>query len=203
MFRGLFAKEPDVNAKERILKAAYDLFLRDGIETTPTRKIAQAAKVNEVTLFRHFRSKDGLIRAVIERHAPSVVAAKLGDLAPTDDLEEDLYRLTRRIMGFHTEHAEFFRFVFVNLSRTKHQDIFRNIPTQFLAHQKKFFGSLCRRRGLDCTAVCMEYVAPIVLRSLRQVFLGDPYPFPGDEKFARTHARIFAGALGGESRSRK
>jgi AcrR family transcriptional regulator len=50
--------------EERILDAAMRLFARDGLGAT-TREIARAARVNEVTLFRHFHSKDELLREVV------------------------------------------------------------------------------------------------------------------------------------------
>lgn len=42
---------------------AKDLFVRQGITQTTTRQIADAAGVNEVTLFRHFGTKQGLLLA--------------------------------------------------------------------------------------------------------------------------------------------
>ena len=50
----------------KILAAAFALFREQGIHATTTRKIAEAAGVNEVTLFRNFGSKDGLLQAIVE-----------------------------------------------------------------------------------------------------------------------------------------
>jgi AcrR family transcriptional regulator len=55
--------------RERILNAAADLYEREGYHGATTRRIAAAAGVNEVTLFRLFSSKAGLGRAVLERAA--------------------------------------------------------------------------------------------------------------------------------------
>jgi AcrR family transcriptional regulator len=54
--------------RERILRAAARVFAETGYRGATTRRIAQVADVNEVTLFRHFGSKDELIREAI-RHA--------------------------------------------------------------------------------------------------------------------------------------
>jgi AcrR family transcriptional regulator len=51
--------------RERILRAAEKLFARDGFQGATTREIACEAKVNETTLFRHFRTRDELLRATI------------------------------------------------------------------------------------------------------------------------------------------
>jgi AcrR family transcriptional regulator len=53
--------------RERLLDAAAETFSSDGIQGATTREIARRAGVNEVTLFRHFKSKEQLLRAVLER----------------------------------------------------------------------------------------------------------------------------------------
>ena len=55
------------DAKSRILEAALDLFSDRGFYATTTRKIAQKAGVNEVTLFRHFNNKMTLFNEVLNR----------------------------------------------------------------------------------------------------------------------------------------
>jgi AcrR family transcriptional regulator len=62
---------------DRILGAAARLYARAGYRGTTTRRIATEAGVNEITLFRHFGSKDALIREAISRAGPSVVADML------------------------------------------------------------------------------------------------------------------------------
>ncbi|MCF2970682.1 TetR/AcrR family transcriptional regulator [Synechococcus sp. Nb3U1] len=52
------------SSRQRLLNAARDLFVRQGITQTTTRQIADLAGVNEVTLFRHFGTKQGLLLAV-------------------------------------------------------------------------------------------------------------------------------------------
>jgi AcrR family transcriptional regulator len=51
---------------QRIVSTALDLFARQGITETTTRQIADRAQINEVTLFRHFGSKHGLLLAVLQ-----------------------------------------------------------------------------------------------------------------------------------------
>ena len=53
------------DTSQRILDAAIRVFARDGVSGATTREIARAARVNEVTLFRHFKNKDELLRQVV------------------------------------------------------------------------------------------------------------------------------------------
>ncbi|NJM76034.1 MAG: TetR/AcrR family transcriptional regulator [Acaryochloridaceae cyanobacterium RU_4_10] len=54
------------STRDRIIQAALELFTAQGVTNTTTRSIADLAEVNEVTLFRHFGNKHGLLLAVLE-----------------------------------------------------------------------------------------------------------------------------------------
>ena len=54
---------------ERVLRAAGELFAERGYSGTTTRAIAERAGVNEVTLFRRFQNKAGILRAMGEHFA--------------------------------------------------------------------------------------------------------------------------------------
>jgi AcrR family transcriptional regulator len=61
--------------RQRIVNAALELFASQGVSETTTKQISELAEVNEVTLFRHFGNKHGLLLAVIE---DSAVFTQLG-----------------------------------------------------------------------------------------------------------------------------
>jgi AcrR family transcriptional regulator len=58
-----------VDTRQRILKAALDVYGQRGFRGATTRRIAALAGVNEVTLFRHFGSKQALLAEAL--HQPS------------------------------------------------------------------------------------------------------------------------------------
>jgi AcrR family transcriptional regulator len=53
------------SARQRLVDAAFQLFSSQGVGATTTRQVADLAEVNEVTLFRQFGSKHGLLAAVM------------------------------------------------------------------------------------------------------------------------------------------
>ena len=61
------SKSIPVATRERLLDAAERAFARSGLEGATTREIAREAKVNEVTLFRHFKTKENLLAEVVQR----------------------------------------------------------------------------------------------------------------------------------------
>jgi AcrR family transcriptional regulator len=54
------------STRTRLIEAALELFAANGVTETTTKAVAELAGVNEVTLFRHFGSKHGLLLAAIE-----------------------------------------------------------------------------------------------------------------------------------------
>lgn len=52
--------------QENIVKAALQLFAKEGYNATSTSKVAKAAGVSEGLIFRHFRNKEGLLHAILE-----------------------------------------------------------------------------------------------------------------------------------------
>jgi len=61
--------------EQRILDAAMKVFAEDGFEGARTRKIAELAGVNEVTLFRKFQSKENILRVVMMKNRDIVLQA--------------------------------------------------------------------------------------------------------------------------------
>ncbi len=59
------SNSPIIPTRQRIINAAVELFASQGVTETTTKAVAKLAKVNEVTLFRHFGNKHGLLLAVI------------------------------------------------------------------------------------------------------------------------------------------
>jgi AcrR family transcriptional regulator len=56
-----------MSTEHRILDAALRVFEQAGFRGATTRRIAEEAHVNEVTLFRHFGTKDELLLAALRR----------------------------------------------------------------------------------------------------------------------------------------
>ncbi len=80
-----------LSAKEKIMKAAKVLFSEYGYGETSTKRIAQKAKVNEVTIFRLFGSKSKLLQEIITNFAyeGNIIDKIKAEL--TGDITQDLY----------------------------------------------------------------------------------------------------------------
>jgi AcrR family transcriptional regulator len=76
--------------RKRLIEAASQVFASLGVQGATTREIARVAGVNEVTLFRHFASKELLLGAVIKNALALQTEALAHPEAWTQDLKIDL-----------------------------------------------------------------------------------------------------------------
>jgi AcrR family transcriptional regulator len=74
----------------RLIEAASQVFASLGVQGATTREIARVAGVNEVTLFRHFPSKEQLLKAVIENALALQMEALAHPETWTQNLHSDL-----------------------------------------------------------------------------------------------------------------
>jgi AcrR family transcriptional regulator len=100
--------------REQLLHAALRVYAVAGVRGATTRRIAQEAGVNEVTLFRHFGSKDTLLQEALaweSRHVSEGVGLPAEPADPERELLEFCGRQHRGLLAsrslIRTSMAEF------------------------------------------------------------------------------------------------
>lgn len=88
------------DTRARMLTAAHELWRAGGFTAVTTRAVAARAGVNEVTVYRHFSCKDGLLQALVEDVTPMRAAGSPEGVQP-QNLAEDLGQWARTYL----EHA--------------------------------------------------------------------------------------------------
>jgi AcrR family transcriptional regulator len=95
--------------QDKILEAALKLFSQKGFLGAATREIARGAGVAEVTLFRHFPTKEALFKEVIRRY--SFLPALRGILPGLEEAsyEEALLAIARQFLTTLDERRDLIR----------------------------------------------------------------------------------------------
>jgi AcrR family transcriptional regulator len=110
----------------RILEAATRIFARDGVSGATTREIARAAKVNEVTLFRHFKNKEELLLQVVlacsQRYQDIFAEAPFETSA---DLRRTVQAFAKIHVRMLNENEDFIRTFYGEMHR--HQELCRRL----------------------------------------------------------------------------
>lgn len=93
-------EEPRSDERRRaILRAATEIFMRDGFVGTSMDEIAAAASASKQTVYRHFTDKESLFAELVVstvREVSDRVHSEVTDLRDSDDLESDLRHLAFR-----------------------------------------------------------------------------------------------------------
>jgi len=84
------------NTRDRIIRAAIELVDEKGYKGATTRAIAERAEVNEVTLFRNFGNKKGILDAAIEKYSFFDEISEIMKKNIVWDLEKDLQMLSEQ-----------------------------------------------------------------------------------------------------------
>ena len=125
-------------ARDRILDAAVALFCERGYKGTTTRAIAERARVNEVTVFRHFGTKQGLFMAVVQRETDVTEALESFELRPTGDMVADLTGVGRAMYSNMTSRTALFKLIMTEVTRD---------PSKWAAVSHAPFGVLSKLEG--------------------------------------------------------
>jgi AcrR family transcriptional regulator len=109
---------PKIVDESRIFKVAIDQLMARGYDGATTRDISAVAGVNEVTLFRRYGSKAGLIEQAI---ASRLADTPLNRLSYTGDLEADLVSIVRAYLLTNEAHGDIVPVILIEVSR--HTDL--------------------------------------------------------------------------------
>jgi AcrR family transcriptional regulator len=117
--------------KEKIMAAAFDEFSDHGFAGATTKEIARKAGVNEVTIFRHFGTKEGLFSAVIEKKTKDLTKAVQLNLEPSEDVVADLTKFGITLQMNMTSNAKMVKLITIEVNK-HHPMIWKPIASSYL-----------------------------------------------------------------------
>jgi len=171
-----------------IYAAAIALFCERGFGGTTTRQIADRAGVNEVTLFRRFGSKAGLMEAAI---TDALANAPFGQVLATEDVAADLTKVVREYLRTYEKHGGLALTLFSQLPHCKELrgvapallDNIKSVAALLAAHQKDN-----RIRLGDPRRFAVELIAPLaVIGFMGEIGLGSGHADLEVDDYIRTY----------------
>ena len=106
---------PKIVSDAHIFETVVKLIEANGYAGTTTKQIAEAAQINEVTLFRKYGSKAQLVKEAISHYASHAEVETA--VTYTGDLEADLRRVVRVYCGAAQLHAKVFPIIMSEMAR--------------------------------------------------------------------------------------
>ena len=98
------------NQKEHIIETALKLFATHGYASTPVSLIAKKAKVSQGLMYNFFKSKEELLRTMIQLGAEDIANSMKGYLTITDPKEAIQIHVLKTIEIIQ-ERKEFWKFI--------------------------------------------------------------------------------------------
>jgi AcrR family transcriptional regulator len=138
------------NTRERIMEAALSLFSIKGYDGSATRDIAQMAEVNEITLFRHFGSKENLFREVLSHYAPTSMLSEKLNAQLQGNLREDLTLLAHTYLEAEYKNLDYVRIGIMEIPRNPSlADLIYTIPRRLEEHLAEYLTDLAQQQKID------------------------------------------------------
>jgi AcrR family transcriptional regulator len=161
---------PDLSEK-RILAAAERVFSRDGLQEATTHEIAQQAGVNEVTIFRHFHTREELLGATLEHGCAEFDALAQPEEIRKGELAEGLERYVRKMYSAVKQHEAIVR-AFIGEARLP-GSMRRALQGFMLTRKARFVTALqeAQKLGLVRTDVVLSAVADFICDSIHIAIL--------------------------------
>lgn len=192
------------DTRTRILQAAGRVFARDGLQGATTRAIATEAGVNEVTLFRQFQNKEGLLAAVMTQLVQAHNDESMGtEIEWTGNLKKNLSRFAQEMYEKLQREEPFLRTMVGEAHRRPDEfktiimDAVRPVRERFIANLETARQAGLIRKGLDLGIAADTFTATLFGGMLRHT-AGCSWGYPAED-FIATCVDIFAAGLASQS----
>jgi AcrR family transcriptional regulator len=165
----------------RILSTATDLFARFGYNGVSTRDIASAAKVNEVTVYRHYPRKHDLYVAVLESELQQVyfrgdLLARIAEASDGQTALARTFELLSKTLMHKPEILRLLQYSSLDLNENFDPLVRRHLG-ELVEVLARYLEPWVKRGALRCTnakTVILTLIGIVVSHnSLQRVFLGE------------------------------
>ena len=178
--------EGEPSKADRILDAALDLFIANGFIETPMDAIAEKAGVAKGTLYYHYKSKEGIVDALLDRYALRLET----ELSPI--LDDGSLDFQGKLVAMNGRLTQIIRETFSRLHKMRYIDIHQKTAKLSIETLTPLFTRLVEqgaKQGVCSGENAREFVEIFVAASQ---FLLDP-EYGTDRMAARTKALAILG----------
>lgn len=184
---------------ERIIEAALQLISEKGYTAATTKTIAELAGVNEVTLFRHFGNKRGLLKAIIEQFSYYPLLQQEINQNVTWELEKDLFNFSLKHFQFLMSIKDFVMIGFKeSIQFPEISEEIANIPLLIKKELIHYFQEMHQRgkiREVDFEAAALSLIALNFGHFMSRARLGTIVSDIPTEELLQTSVTIFSRGL--------
>jgi AcrR family transcriptional regulator len=175
------------DTKKRIIDTAMELFSKNGYSCTTTRSIAEIAGVNELTIFRNFETKEGLLSAVIDQNLDLDDIKDQLPMKLKGTPEEDLFSLVSMIRMNLRKRSAIYRLAFREITTNpvvskKLARLPILVKGEMVSQVRRILGNGCRDE-VNIETASVFFLSYFIRGEMMRIILGkDPFHDIDDER---------------------
>lgn len=190
-----------LDTSDRLLYAAINLIAEKGYKAVSTKEIAKKASVSEMTLYRHFGTKQSVLDAAIDRFYYSASMQELFEKNIVWNLEKDLLMISESYYKLMKKNQKIILIAFKEGNSI--EGLFNQInkhPRQLKEHLIRYFLEM-QQKGKIQFEVNVESLAMVYLYMMYGEFVsrnfvdGHQITSIDDDEFIKTVVQLFISAL--------
>lgn len=124
--------------RNKIMEVALRLFSEQGYYATTTKSIAKAAGVNELTLFRHFGTKEKLFQETTDNYVTEINLKSEIDELIDQDFETSIIQIAKDYLAFCFEAKELYK-IQLRLKDDEKEFVRLKLSREFVGVLKGYF----------------------------------------------------------------
>jgi AcrR family transcriptional regulator len=191
--------------RDEILTAAANVFAQHGFRGSTTRRIADAAGVNEITIFRQFGSKEALIREAMQHITQSAGLETLPN-NPVDP-ERELTAWSESFMQHLRLRKSIIRKTMSEIEERPDMSECASYVPRRASNELCLYLTALEREGwvtgkLDAKSAAAMLMGAIFSDAMGRDMMPDVFPQP-EEKAAQTYTHLLLRSLGVEIGARR
>lgn len=164
--------------REKILNSAVEIFSQKGFQASTIREIARLAGVNDLTVYRHFESKEKLFAEMFQRHTLLSEISSLVVRGVNDDFAHDLRSLIIAFLTIFKKELPVIRLLLMEAEKMseckKYAAMFtENIIEQLTQFLRYYQQTNQIRDDVNCRAVATSLYSTLFARIYSMILYGD------------------------------
>jgi TetR/AcrR family transcriptional regulator len=190
-------KQENKTTLQKILASAQIEFAKDGLDGARIDKIASRAGVNKAMIYYHFRSKEHLYRAVVEKHFKRIGQLLEEAISEEPTLEATLNRVSRLYHSIFEDQDNFVPIFLREMARggRKFQTVWGGMISEMksparkvkeLMEKNKKSGSL---RNLDSRQAIISFLGMNLGYLIMAPFVNSIWEIKDEKKFRKERPR--------------
>ena len=181
--------------RERILAEALRLFAERGYRATTVGDIEEAAGLapRRGSLYKHFRSKEDVLTAVLERHAQRMEGMEaVVELMPAEDSDAEFLVLVRAGLGQLRRDRDLIRLTVREGDRFPALAAYRERLVSVVLRGTAEWIRRQGRKDLDADALAAVFLGAVVHWRVEEALFGSAFPDVDEDRFVAALAHLWA-----------